>query len=109
MSTEFRTADTDEWAFTRWGRNTGVGVDFGSRDRFDRVVSACMTADMRFVGDDGTVVTSQDVVDVAFRGRFPVSHTRMVDAVATFGEFVGTVEVGSGEMFTRMGVDGPQF
>lgn len=105
MSTEFRTADTDEWAFTRWGRSPEMGVDFGSRTRFARVVTFCMSSDVEFVGEDGSTADSADVVRLAFAHRFPVSADREVPAVPTFGEFVGTVEVGSGEMFDRMGLD----
>jgi hypothetical protein len=105
MSTEFRT-ETDEWVMTRWGRSPGVGVDFGSSSRFDRVVSFCMTSpDVEFFGDDGSTVTGGDVVRMVFEGVFPVSPTSTCPGTPTFGEFVGTVEVGSGEMFDRMGVE----
>jgi hypothetical protein len=107
MSTEFRTADTDEWGFTRWAAGHKMGVDFGSAARFNRVVEMALTnVDVTFVGDDGTEVTAGDVLTLALEGRFPVSPGKVVAARPTFGEFVGTVELGSGDLLDRMGVEG---
>lgn len=105
MSTEFRTDTTDEWVFTRWCNGDGVGFDFGSRTRFDRVMTWACRTDETFVGEDGTTMTTDEMVQDVVTGVTRSVGGREVKVTATFGEFVGTVEVGSGEMWERCGWD----
>jgi hypothetical protein len=99
MSTEFRTTDTDEFAFVRWckdaktmnadGEPNGAAFDFGC---FSRAVAVRESAaeGRTFTGEDGSVFTAAEVEQVFARDR------------ATFGEFRGTCAVdGTGEFFTR--------
>jgi hypothetical protein len=98
MSTEFRTATTDELAFVRFcGRRAGQEIDgfrtcfeFGTQTNFRNVVRAVQQGET-FIPDQsslaGDPVTVEDFLCMFSNGR------------ATFGQFPVTVEVGSGEMF----------
>lgn len=106
MSTEFRTADTDEWVATRWFRRTareagGQAFDFGSARRFEALEMLALDADVALVGEDGTRTT---LADLLVDGTSPALLGLRL--VPTFGEFCGTVEVGSGELLDRLGLDG---
>lgn len=90
MSTEFRTTDTDEFAFVRWcGGPTPPAFDFGCASRAFAVREAAAEG-RTFTGETGEVFGAAEVEAVFAEDR------------ATFGRFGGTVAVdGSGEFFTR--------
>jgi hypothetical protein len=91
MSTEFRTTDTDEFAMLRWSsrRVGGAAFDFGTRARREAVE--------RHLVDGGTL--TGEIGEVFGLAEFLVDVT---DDRCTFGEFGGTVALGSGEAFDRM-------
>lgn len=91
MSTEFRTRETDEWVCTRWwgGNEGGKSCDWGSEQQLSRWVEQSLnTGDVELTGEDGT---SSTVLTLWCERR------------STFGEFGGTVELGSGELLDRLG------
>ncbi len=103
MSTEFRFGDEwsqdNEWAFTRWGmglragQSKGIaGFDFGSPMNLRNVMTRL---------DRGEIIFSERGEKVDFHGFMIM----LQEARCTFGEFGGTVEIGSGEMFTRSGIE----
>lgn len=103
MSTEFRFGDEwsqdHEWAFTRWGMSKRAGeekgicgFDFGSPMQMRRVITRL---------DQGWIIMSERGEKVDFNAFMIMLR----EGRCTFGEFGGTVQVGSGEMFTRLGIE----
>lgn len=97
---EDRASDEGQWAFTRWCGTSRAGVDsgefdtcaafdFGSMQNMVNVEQRMMAGERVFAEDSGEEMTVTEMVTV---------HHRF-----SFGEFGGTVAVGSGEMMDRMG------
>jgi hypothetical protein len=106
MSTEFRTANTDEWVCTRWCkgeavRSGGQAFDFGSEPRFRLMESLVLDADLDLLGEDGTRTT---LFELLVTGTSPALLGHRL--VPTFGEFGGTVALGDGELMDRLGMTG---
>ena len=90
MSTEFRTSDTDEFAMLRWygGPERGACFDFGTHARREAVERYLL---------DGGVLSGE-----GYTFGLADFLTEVTDERCTFGEFGGTVALGSGEAFDRM-------
>lgn len=92
MSTEFRSQETGEWVCTRWAckRVGSAALDFGSEERFRLLEALALkcTENVTLVSEVGEEV---DLVVL------------LAQHAVTFGEFVGTVELGSGELLDRTG------
>lgn len=98
MSTAFHFDSTGEWAFTRWcGPRTGdfkssATFEFGTAERMAQVLDAVVLDGLTLVNeDDDHPLTGCELLELLEGHR------------CSFGEFGGTVELGSGEAFDRMG------
>lgn len=109
MSTEFRLELNDEWICTRWcGPDTVAGqsqnFDWGSRQRLASWQAVAQEApNVVVVGDDGSRCTLRSFIFDGNTDGDP--YRRHPRPVPTFGDFVGTVELGSGEMLDRQGLE----
>lgn len=100
MSTEYRFPD-ESWACTRWGKRSadiGCSLECGNPDRAMRTAEWLQENPSAhyLTGEDGSrlywdTADSHFLPDYGFR-----------DYEWTFGEFGGTVEVGTGEYFDRL-------
>jgi hypothetical protein len=104
VSTEYRLAATDEWVMTRYANrevldNGGMAFDFGSQGLFDRWHEVARADYLPVVDEAGTEYDLLSIICGA------TDATMGRTFIATFGEFVGTVELGSGELFARLGLE----
>lgn len=95
MSTQFTARSTGEWAFTRW---CGPGADeTPKRSTFDFGVDPSRVFAVKEAFEKGEVFEGDD------GSRF-TEWSDVADGVFTFGEFGGTMEVGSGDIATWSGL-----
>lgn len=118
MSTEFRTVKGDYWVCTRYAGTRHPGeltFDFGSVERFNHLEQLALVEAVPIYGEDGVETNLTDLLvysvgpalcmmRVADDGT--VYWSSPLRMVPTFGRFGGTVAVGDGEIFDRLGITG---